>query len=346
MRHTPSRPLSLVLAGLLSLTVAACDRSPAPDAPAAAAAGDRHTVTLAPVADLKPVVARVTSRDLAEARARIGGTLVRLDVREGDAVRRGQVIGLVRDDRLDLQTRALAAQVTAAAAEAERAESELARVRRLAEQGVYAPARLEQAEAAARAAVAARAAASASQAAGAEASAQGAIVAPAAGRVVRADTPAGSVVTPGQSIATITAGPLVLRLELPEAQAEAVRPGAAVRIDARDLPGAATAGMVTQLYPAVSGGRVTADVAVEGLTDALIDRRVRVEVAVGQRQALVIPARLVSTRHGVDFVRVAGADGRVSDVAVQLAPGPSPDLREVLSGVRAGDQLLAPAAGR
>ena len=88
----------------------------------------------------------------AEARARIGGTLVRLNVREGDFVRRGQVIGVVSDSRLGFEMRAYAAQASAAQAEAVRAQADLGRIRDLYQHGVYAKARLDQAEAAARAA--------------------------------------------------------------------------------------------------------------------------------------------------------------------------------------------------
>lgn len=341
----PARPLAgVLLAAAVVAGLSACGDGHAPaEAPPAAAAGERLTVRPVSVADLKPVAARVTTRDMAEARARIGGTLVRLNVREGDYVRRGQVIGVVADDRLDLQTRAFEAQVAAAAAEARRAEADFARVRQLYEQGIYARARFDQARAAAEAAQAAQAAAVANRAASAETSAQGAVLAPASGRVLDADVPAGSVVAPGQAIVTVTAGELLLRLELPEAQAAALAVGQTVRIDPRDLPGGAASGVVAQLYPSVSGGRVTADVAVPGLTADLIDRRVRVEVGVGARDAIVIPARYISTRHGVDFVRLLGRDGRASETAVQVTDGPSPDQREVLSGLRAGDVILAPA---
>ena len=47
------------------------------------------------VADLKPIPATLTTRDMAEARARISGVLVSLAVKEGDMVRQGQVIGFV-----------------------------------------------------------------------------------------------------------------------------------------------------------------------------------------------------------------------------------------------------------
>ena len=46
----------------------------------------------------------------------------------------------------------------------------------------------------------------------------------------------------GQSLATITAGPMVVRLELPEGQARALRVGDVVDLSAQDLRNAATQG--------------------------------------------------------------------------------------------------------
>ena len=52
------------------------------------------------IVDMKAVFARVEPRDVAAARARIGGTLVEIHVTEGSAVVQGQRIALVADDKL------------------------------------------------------------------------------------------------------------------------------------------------------------------------------------------------------------------------------------------------------
>jgi RND family efflux transporter MFP subunit len=305
-------------------------------------AGERLVVRAAPTPDIKVVAATVGTRDMAEARARIGGTLESLTVREGDTVRKGQLIARVVDRRLNFEISAAGAQAAAAEAEANRAQAELARTKYLYDHGVYAKARLEQAEAAARSAQGLAAAARAQRSASAEMSGQGAILAPTDGRVLRADVPAGSVVGQGQSIATLTSGPPVLRLEIPEASAGQLSVGAAVSVVADDLPGAGAASIV-QIYPAVTAGRVTVDVTVAGLTAERVGQRVRVRVPVGQRTAIVVPAGFVSHRYGLDFVRVLDRAGRASDVAVQLAPAAEPGKAEVLSGLADGDVILAAA---
>ncbi|MBL0946828.1 efflux RND transporter periplasmic adaptor subunit [Brevundimonas sp.] len=331
--------LAAVIAGSLMIgSLTACGAEPDPAAPEPAP-GERLTLGETWIADLKPTSAEITSRDLGEARARIPGTLIQMTVREGDIVRQGQVIGVVADDRVDLQTAAFDAQVSAAEAEADRARAQLARVQTLFDRGFYAQAALDQAKAAARAADAQARAARAQRAASAETGAQGRILAPTSGRVLSADVPAGSVVAAGQSIATVTAGPLVLRMELPEVQGRNLRVGQTVGLSGDGLP---ANGTIVQVYPAASGGRITADIAVEGLASDRVGQRVTVLAPVGERKALVLPRRFVSTRYGIDFVRTVDAAGRVSDAPVQLGGPVDGDRVEVLSGLKAGDVVLSP----
>lgn len=331
-----------------ALLLTACGESKKASAPAVktAPATDRLTIRAQVVADLKPVPATLTTRDMAEARARISGTLVALSVKEGDMVRQGQVIGRVKDDRLALQTGAFDAQVAAAAAEAARAQADLSRTRDLFSHGVYAQARLDQVEAQAKAANANLTAARAQRGASAELGAQGAILAPATGRILVADVPVGSVVMPGQSVARITAGPLVVRIELPEGQARALKVGDTVDLAAEDLRGVAARGTVSQIYPSITGGQVTADVTAPNLPGDLIGQRVRAAVRIGERQAIVIPRRYVATRFGVDYARLVGADGAISESPIQIRAGAAADTVEVLSGLRLGDILTPAEAAR
>lgn len=333
----------LVAAISAVLMVSACgdktsSQSPVVKAPVAG----RLTLQSRLIDDLKPVPATLTTRDMAEARARISGVLISLDVKEGDLVRQGQVIARVKDDRLTLQTGAFDAQVNAAAAEAARAQADLSRTRDLFSHGVYAQARMDQVEAQAKAANANLMAARAQRSASAELGAQGAILAPAAGKVLVADVPVGSVVMPGQSLAKITAGPMVVRIELPEGQAGSLKVGDTVKLAPEDLRGLASQGVITQVYPSVDAGQVTADISTPDLPHDLVGKRVRAWVKVGTRQTLIAPKSYVITRYGIDYVRLVRADGSVSETPVQTTAGPTADTVEVLSGLRAGD-VLTPA---
>lgn len=338
----PTALIAVLAAALLAAGLSACGGEPEAVAPAPAR-GERLTVTEVLIDAVKPASAVVASRDLAEARTRIPGTLARLNVREGDVVRQGQVVGVVVDDRVGIETAAFGAQVAAAEAEATRARADLARVQTLFDRGFYAQARLDQARAASQAADAQVRAARAQRSASAETGAQGRILAPASGRVLTADVPVGSVVSGGQSVATLTAGPLVLRLELPEAQGRNLRVGQGVVVASEDLPGV-TGGVIAQVYPASTAGRTTADIAVDGLASDRVGQRVIVQIPVGQRRALVLPHHFVATRYGIDFVRTVDRAGRVSEAPVQLGGPVTDDRVEVLSGLSAGDVVLAPAS--
>ena len=248
-------------------------------------------MTLAPtsIADMKAVPAQINRRDHAEARARISGTHASLSVRAGVSISRGQRIGTVTDSRLGYETSAVIAQLAAAEAGAVCARGDLARFDDRYRNEVSAKARLDTAVAAARAADARVAAARARQGMSASVAGQGGILAPASGRVFRADVPAGSVVSSGQSIATITAGPAVLRLMLPESLAGVLRVGAPVTLT-EPIDGV-QAGRITQVYPGITGSQVMADATLSGLGERFIGRRVGVSIETGRRQAIVGPRR-------------------------------------------------------
>jgi multidrug efflux pump subunit AcrA (membrane-fusion protein) len=94
-----------------------------------ASVAQAETLTLSPteITEWKAVQARVESRDIVPARARIGGVIQELTISEGDLVTAGQQLGLVKDDKIAFQIAALDAQLAAYAAQLETAETELKR---------------------------------------------------------------------------------------------------------------------------------------------------------------------------------------------------------------------------
>lgn len=323
---------------LLALPLAACSSGEEAAAVQKAPAGPRQVLAADDAAAWQDVAAEIATVDQAQVLARIPGILTTLSVREGDLVRKGQVIGRIVDSQLGYQSGAFGAQAAAAQAQAAQAAAELERVRFLHQNGVYAKARLEQAQAAASAAQAQVRAAQAQQAAVGAVAGQGAVVAPTDGRVLRADVPAGSPVAPGMPIAVITAGPTIVRLTMPESLADKVRPGAQVMADGR-------AGRVVKVYPAITAGQVIADVDMPGIDNSTIGRRVAAKVETGTRKALLVPANYVTSRYGIDYVTVLAKDGSAAQVPVQTAPTAEAGKVELLSGVAAGDTLIAPAKG-
>ncbi len=294
--------------------------------------------------DFRIVAAIMTNRDVGDARARIGGTLTRLLVREGDTVEKGELVAVIGDDRIDAEARAASAAVTAAAATAERTKSALERAERLFAAQAIARAEIERARTEASAAEAGLRAARAQAAAAQAVKEQGQVAAPADGRVTRAPIPQGSVVLPGEVVVAISTGAQVLRIELPESEGRTLEQGQELRI-VEGANGAETA-IVRQVYPAVTRGRVTVDLDAPGVSDDLIGSRVRVAAPLGVRRAIVIPERMIVTRFGADYVRLLRAGDAVIEAPVQrgadIPTDETPDGVEILSGLRAGDRILPP----
>ncbi|UDF05789.1 efflux RND transporter periplasmic adaptor subunit [Asticcacaulis sp. AND118] len=321
MTRASALALILLLAVPVGLTACSEGHDKASVAAAPEAIGDILTVQTGEIDDVKRVAATLTTRDMGEAVARIGGVLVTLNVREGDTVTKGQVIGVVRDQRLNFEASAYEAVAI-------QAEADYNRTKGLYDKGIYAKARLEQAEAQYKSAKAQRSAAY-------ELAGQGTVRAPASGKVIKAEIPAGSVVMPGQSIATVTAGPRIVRLTLPEQQARSLVLGQTVSLEAN---GIAATGTVSQVYPAIDNGQVVADITPQGLDDLLLGERVVTSLSLGQRQGIKVPATYVTTRYGLDYVRLVTADRKVSEVPVQTAPLDGQSV-EILSGLKDGDTL-------
>ncbi len=313
----------------------------------ATAGAAEFAVTPIEVEETKAVFGKVESRDAVPARARIGGTVREIRVDEGSEVAEGDVVAVIVDDKLALQQQAADARVQALTSQLGNAETELARAEQLLSSGNTTQARVDLARTQVEVLTNQLAAAQADRAVIAAQAAEGDVVAPATGRVLRVPITEGSVVLPGEEIALVAGGGYFLRLALPERHAGEIVEGATVSIGERGGSTASGtmsgAGRLAKIYPQIEDGRVLADVEVEGLGDYFVGERTLVRIPVGKRSVLSVPPAAIVTRHGVDYVRLAGEAG--ADVAVILGPafeaGGEPRI-EVLTGLRAGDVVIVP----
>jgi RND family efflux transporter MFP subunit len=313
----------------------------------AAATAQTFTVAPATVGDAKAVFATVESANVVPARARIGGTVAELAVKEGDEVVRGQVVGIVGDDKLVLQMKSLDAQIAGLDAQLAQAQTDLARAEDLFAKGTVPRINLDQARTAFNVAGNSHRSRVAERSVIEQQLSEGKVLAPTAGRVLKVPVTTGTVILPGEPVASIAEQNFVLRLRVPERHAGFLKPGDPVRVDGEELGASAPlAGTIKLVYPQVEDGRVVADAAVEGLGDYFVARRVRVWLSAGERRAIVVPAGYVATRFGIDYARVRVDGDRTSDVVVQRGRGvPRPDMPdglEILSGLGAGDVLVKP----
>ncbi len=303
------------------------------------------TVELMTIDDRKAVFGTVESVDTIDARARIGGTLTEMSVDEGSVVTAGQALARIVDDKLDAQAAAVRARVDALRAQLLQAETDLARAERLLASGTAPQSRVDDAQTVVDVLVAQIAAAQAEERVVQEQFAEGAILAPTDGRVLAVHAVDGTVVLPGEPLATIAAETFVLRVYLPERHARFLAAGDAVEVGSGllvDEPAAWRQGTVRQVYPRLEQGRVVADVDVAGLGDFFVGERVRVYVSTGQREAVVIPSDYVFGRFGVDYVRLeTGVDVTVR-VGAPAGLADHSDAVEILSGLRPGDRIVPP----
>lgn len=312
-------------------------------------AGANEDFIVAPiaVADEKAVFATVESASVVPARARIGGTVVQLTVREGARVERGQVVASVGDEKIALQMKSLDAQIAGLEAQLSQAQTDLIRAESLFERGTIPRTRLDEARTAVNIATNAHRARIAERSVVAQQLAEGNVLAPTSGRVLRVPVTTGTVVMAGEPVATVAERNFVLRLRVPERHARFLKAGDPVRLDGEELgENGPRFGTIRLVYPQIEDGRVVADASVEGLGDYFVGERIRVWISGGERVAFIIPAAFITTRFGVDYVRVETSDGKAADVPVQRGrdrPRPErPDGVEILSGLNPGDRLVRP----
>ena len=333
---------SAVIAVALSLSACGGSQTEAPK-PESAAEQKVFTVSERTVPDFRMVSAVLTNRDVGDARARIGGRITQILVKEGQKVSAGQVVAVIGDERISLEAQAASAAVTAAEAANEKAQQDLARSERLFTSGAISQAAIDQARSAAKAAEAQLKSARAQAGAARALNSQGQVIAPSGGEVTRIPSPRGAVIMPGEVVVQITTGAPVLRIELPESEAVNLKQGQSIRFlsEGSEEQRLAT---IRQVYPAVTSGRVMADLDAAGIDRQLVGGRVKVMTPAGERVAIVVPAVYIDTRFGADYVRLKRAGGAIIEAPVQRGANipldDMPDGVEVLSGLRTGDEIL------
>ncbi len=308
---------------------------------AAPLAAETVTLSPAPITEWKAVYGRIEARETVPARARIGGTIRSLSVSEGDLVTAGQEIAVVHDDKIAFQIAAYDAQIAALEAQLETAETELQRGEALVERGVATVQRLDQLRTSVDVVRGQISATRAQRDISVQQAAEGRVLAPGEGRVLTVPVTPGAVVLPGEPVATIGGGGFYLRLSVPERHAGALAEGDAIRITSDS---GEREGRIVKLYPQIDNGRVTADVEVEGLDTAYVNARVLVELPVGERPALTIPAAAVETRSGIDFVTVMdhGAEAERAVILGERINRDGTTYVEVLTGLVVGDTVVTP----
>ena len=323
-----------------ALRLAAALSAAALSAAGPAGAGE-FTVREQKVPNMKAIFGQAESRDVVPARTRIGGTIVKRFFDEGAQVKAGDAIAVVADQKLALQAESLDGQISALISQVENAKTAYKRAEDLLKSGFTTRAAYDQAKTNVDVLSHQLDSMKAQRAVIAQQTREGEVLAPKDGRLLTISVVPGAVVQPGEAIARVAGGALYLRLSLPERHAPLLRLGAPVIVAPRIDGGPSREGKIVRIYPELDNGRVIADAEVDNIENYFIGERVRVYAPVGERVALMAPRAAVTTRSGVDYVKLARAEGPL-DVAVVFTDTDDPQKIEILSGLNAGDRIVTP----
>lgn len=299
--------------------------------------------------DAIPVTGNLAPLERAELRARLEGDLVGVYVREGEAVRAGQLLARFEAAEETGQRVSAQADLAAARSELSTAQWNLDQTRELHREGALPERDLRQAEQTVAAARARVAAAESRLRSSAETVSDTRVVAPVSGMIERRLVNPGEHVNRGASMFTLVQGStLELAASVPERQALAVQPGQEVRFTAG---GREFTGRVARVNPSVDAASRSVRVYVQvpnpdGSLRAGTFATGRIVARVVE-DALVLPAAAI--REGQDGAKpfVYRIDGEEIGVA-EVTPGLRDEANgtvQIVDGLNPGDRVVVGNVG-
>jgi RND family efflux transporter MFP subunit len=364
-RHLPFvRALALAVVAAALLALAACSNEPrtVSAAPEVVQGVQMLTVQPATVPDWLEAVGTLQAAQTTQLSSQMTGNLVEMRVKEGDRVRRGEVLAVLED----AQPQAAVRQATAAESAAQQeivaadsdyslAEATFKRYQDLYNKKSVSPQEFDEVKAREQAATARRqlARAGLAQAQAALSQAQTTlgytrVRAPFDGIVTEKRADPGTLANPGM-VLLVVEDQRRFRLEanVDEGDIHLIKLGQAVPVTLDSLPGAQFSGRVAQIVPAADPASRSFVVKVELPADARLRSGLfgRAHVARGQRPAILLPRSAVLDRGQLQGIYVVGAD-RIATLRYITLGKVQREQVEVLSGLQGGEQVVAAPGDR
>jgi len=359
---TPQGAIFVPIFAVLFLTACSSEKPATTSAPEKISGVALFTAQRTTIVDYIEATGTVQAAQSAQLASQVMGTITRVNVHEGDAVRRGQVLITIdgAQPRAAYQgaTAGLQASrdaIAAADADYALAESTMQRYQMLYDTKSVSPHEYDEVKAKLAAATARRDGAHANSAQ-AEAAVAGAnttvgftkVRAPFDGLIIAKLADAGAMAAPGVPLLVVEdPSRFRLEVEVDEGLIGAVRLGASVPV-VLDLPGArAITGKVAQIVPAADPASRTVTFKIDLPTDPKIRSGLfgRARFPRGERESILIPQTALLHRGQLDAIYVVGKDEVAGLRYVTLGKPDGSDV-EVLSGLDNGERLVAQPADR
>jgi RND family efflux transporter MFP subunit len=314
------------------------------------------------VPDTFAAVGTVQASRTAPLSAQMMGSITAVTVREGDAVRKGQILVTIDDAQPRAGFEQAQAAVSAAEHELNAAESELAlaqttfnRLQTLYEKKSLSPQEYDEIRTRLQSATARRDTARAGRAQASAALEQARshldyarVRAPFDGAITERRVDPGALAAPGMPLLTIEAGgPYRLEASVGERDLKYVHLGESVPVSFDAVDGPPLSGKVAQMIPAADPASRSFTVKIDLPSNRSLRSGIfgRAAFARGTRQAVLLPQSAVTERGQLQTVYVVG-ENNIAVLRYVTLGAAQADGREVLSGLSAGESVVAASGGR